>query len=221
MKTMKLKFKTQNIPISSDRDCHCEYNEAISLFSRRLPRTLQVLAMTYASSNRFVYRWIWDIVILSAIFCLLSTVFGCGYTLHGKASLPFQAIHIGIIENRTVEPKLQDKLYKALTDEFLKQGIAVYHGADHQIEGRIDQFELRILSETSDVATEYEVIMKGNFTITDSSGHSKEIKDIGSPFIISFSGSGHLTELLAVKELASDRAVRDMASEIVATLIYR
>jgi len=162
-----------------------------------------------------------NIVILSTVCCLLSTVFACGYTLHGKASLPFQAIHIGILENRTVEPKLQDKLYKTLTDEFLKKGIAVYHGADYQLKGKIDQFELRVMSETSDVATEYEVIIKGDFTITGPSGYIKELKDVGSPFIISFSGSGQLTTLLSFKELASDRAVRDMAQEIVAALIYR
>jgi len=217
-------MKTSKMGINKN-SCHSSlsgifFHQKDSRPSRVAEETEQV-GMTAKSTFFQLKRARFSVLILSAISCLLSPVFGCGYTLHGKASLPFQAIHIGIIENRTVEPKLQDKLYKALTDEFLKQGIAVYHGADHQIEGRIDQFELRILSETSDVATEYEVIMKGNFTITDSSGHSKEIKDIGSPFIISFSGSGHLTELLAVKELASDRAVRDMASEIVATLIFR
>jgi len=33
-------------PKSRFRNCHCEGTEAISLFSMRLPRTLQVLAMT-------------------------------------------------------------------------------------------------------------------------------------------------------------------------------
>jgi hypothetical protein len=162
-----------------------------------------------------------SVLLLFAVCCLLTTLFGCGYTLHDKASLPFHAIHIGIIENRTVEPKLQDKLYQTLTDEFLKQGIAVYHRADYHLKGKIDQFELRIMSETSDVATEYEVIIRGDFTITGPSGYIKELKDVGSPFIISFSGSGQLTTLLSFKELASDRAVRDMAQEIVAALIYR
>jgi outer membrane lipopolysaccharide assembly protein LptE/RlpB len=162
-----------------------------------------------------------NIIILSAVCCLLSALFGCGYTLHSKTALPFHAIQIGIIENRTVEPKLQDKLYRALTDEFLKQGIAVYHGADYQLKGKINHFELRILSEKSDVATEYEVIMKGDFTTTGPPGYIKELKDVGSPFIISFSATDNLTGLLALKELASDRAIRDMAQQIVAALIYR
>jgi len=217
-------MKTSKMGINKN-SCHSSlsgifFHQKDSRPSRVAGETEQV-GMTAKSTFFQLKRARFSVLILSAISCLLSPVFGCGYTLHGKASLPFQAIHIGIIENRTVEPKLQDKLYKALTDEFLKQGIAVYHGADYHLKGRIDQFELRILSETSDVATEYEVIMKGGFIITDPSGHGKELKDVGSPFIISFSATDNLTGLLALKELASDRAVRDMAQEIVAALIYR
>lgn len=162
-----------------------------------------------------------SIIFLSAVCCLLSTVISCGYAIHTRASLPFHEIQIGIIENRTVEPKLQDKLYNALTDEFLRQGIAVHRGADYRLKGKIHHFELRVLSETSDVATEYEVIIKGEFTAAGPSGYVKELKDVGSPFIISFSAADNLTGLLALKELASDRAIRDMAQQIVAALIYR
>jgi Lipopolysaccharide-assembly len=161
------------------------------------------------------------LIILSAVCCLLSTLFSCGYTLHSKVSLPFHAIQIDSIENRTDEPKLQDKLSQALTDEFLRQGIAVYHGAGYHLRGKIKLFDLRILSETSDVATEYEVIIKGDFTMTNPAGDIKELKDIGSPFIISFSATENLSGLLALKEIASDRSVRDMAQQIVAALIYR
>ncbi len=160
------------------------------------------------------------ICILFSVFCFLCFV-GCGYTIHGRASLPFDSIQIGKIENITVEPKLQDKLHKALTEEFLKQGIAVYPDAGYKVIGTINQFELRILSEKADIATEYEVLIKGDFKLINPSGNIKEFKNIGSPFIVSFSGSGPLEELIASKELASERAIRDMAMEIVSTLIYR
>jgi len=161
--------------------------------------------------------------LISLLFtvCLLITVYGCGYTIHGKASLPFDAIQIDKIENITLEPKLQDRLYKALTEEFLKNGIAVYPDAGYKLSGTIRQYTLHILSEKSDVAIEYEVIIKGDFRLIDPSGNMKEFKDIGSPFIVSFSGSGPLDELIAFKELASERAVRDMAMEIIAAIIYR
>ncbi|MCJ7482328.1 MAG: LPS assembly lipoprotein LptE [Thermodesulfovibrionales bacterium] len=208
-------METSKIVIINDT-CHSSLS---GIFLNR--KDSEQVGMTAKSTSFKLKKARFSVFSLFAVCCLLTTLFGCGYTLHGKASLPFHAIHIGIIENRTVEPKLQDKLYQTLTDEFLKQGIAVYHRADYQLKGKIDQFELRIMSETSDVATEYEVIIKGDFTITGPSGYIKELKDVGSPFIISFSGSGQLTTLLSFKELASDRAVRDMAQEIVAALIYR
>lgn len=157
----------------------------------------------------------------SVLILLLLTFYGCGYSIHGRASLPFDSIQIGKIENVTLEPKLQDLLHKALTDEFLKQGIAVSPNAGYKLSATISQFELRILSEKADIATEYEVDTKADFKVIDPSGNIKEFKKIGSPFIISFSGSGQLNELIASKELASERAMRDIAMEIVGVLIYR
>lgn len=165
--------------------------------------------------------WSFVFFMLSTVPCLLSTVFSCGYALHSKTSLPFRSIRIGEVENRTVEPKLQDKLSRALVDELLRQGVAVDQGADYHLTGRIDQFSLRVLSEVSDIATEYEVVIKGNFVVTDPSGQRRELRDIGSPFIVSLSGSGELTPILARKELAVEKAVQDMARQIVAALVYR
>ncbi len=104
---------------------------------------------------------------------LLFTLFGCGYSLHGRASLP------------------------------------------------IKQFSLLVLSEKGDIATEYEIVMKGDFILVDPSGKQKELKDIGSPFIVSFSGAGPLEGLIASKELASEKAIRDMAMQVVGALTYR
>lgn len=154
-------------------------------------------------------------------FCLLLAVCGCGYTIHGRASLPFDSIQIGIIENKTLEPKLQDMLYRALTQEFLKEGISVQAHAGHKLSGTIKKFNLKVLSEKSDVASEYEVVILGDFKLADPSGKIKDFKGIGSPFIVSFAGSGSLNELIANKELASERAIGDMAMEIVAALLYR
>ncbi len=162
-----------------------------------------------------------SVIILSAVCCLLSGIFSCGYAVHGRSSLPFHEIRIESIENRTDEPKLQDKLYKSLTDEFLSRGIAVSSGAAYSLRGRITLFELRILAESADVAAEYEIIMKGDFTVADSEGNIREIKGIGAPFLVSFAGAGNLSALLSFRELASEKAVRDMARQIVAGIIYR
>jgi hypothetical protein len=150
----------------------------------------------------------------------LFTFYGCGYTIHGKMSLPFASIQVGKIENTTLEPKLQDKLQMALTEEFLKQGISVNSDGEYKLSGKIYQFDLRVLSEKKDIATEYEVIIKGDFSLVDPSGNIKYFKNIGSPFIVSFQSSDMLEDVLALKEIVSERAIRDMAIEIVSILIY-
>jgi hypothetical protein len=160
-------------------------------------------------------------LLLFIVSCSLVSLSGCGYSIHTKASMPFQSIRIVRIENKTVEPKLEDKLYLALTEEFLKEGIAVSPDAVYKLSGTISRFELKVLAEESDVATEYEVIIKGSFILTDPSGKKKEFKEIGAPFIVSFGGAGPLNELIASKEVASEKAIRDMATEIVGVLIYR
>lgn len=172
------------------------------------------------SSPIFPVKTIFIFLLFTFYFSLL-TLFGCGYSIHNKASLPFDSIQIGKIENKTTQLKLQDMLYKALTEEFLKQGVSVNSSAGYKLSGTIHHFELRILSERSDVAAEYELIIKGDFKLLDPSGKAKEYKDIGSPFIVSFSAFGSLNELIASRELASEKAIKDIAIEIVAAIIYR
>lgn len=159
---------------------------------------------------------------LIPVLCfLLFVMSGCGYAIHRGASLPFREIAIGTIENKTVEPKLQDTLAVALTQEFLKQGITVSPSAPHTLSGVIHTFELRILSEKSDVAAEYEVVIQGNFRLTDPSGKVSEWKNVGSPFIVSFPATGQLNELIGRKEQASLKALKETAGEIVALLLYQ
>ena len=160
------------------------------------------------------------LIIIFAFYFLLFTLTGCGYTIHGKVALPFDSIQIGRIENVTTEPKLQDVLYKALTEEFLKQGITVSPDSGYKLTGNINHFELRIISEKKELATEYEVIIRGDFRLAEPSGAVKEFKNIGSPFIVSFQSSNILEDVLALKEQASEKALKDLASEIVAHLIY-
>jgi Lipopolysaccharide-assembly len=148
-------------------------------------------------------------------------LFGCGYTLQSKTKLPFDSIQIQGIENKTVEPKLQDMFYRAVTEEFLKYGVSVQSHADYKLSGTINRYQLNVLSERRDVAQEYEVIITGDFRLVGPSGDVRDIKNIGSPFIVSFPVSGPLEDVLAFKEVASERAVRDMAMEVVAAFIYQ
>jgi outer membrane lipopolysaccharide assembly protein LptE/RlpB len=145
---------------------------------------------------------------------------GCGYSIYGHSELPFTAIQIRTIENKTLEPKLQDKLHKALTEEFMKNGIMVSPVADTKLSAVIHTFDMTVLSEKQGIAIEYRVVIRADFTVEDKEG-KKELKKIDSPFIVSFVSSEDISTLLAKKELAEERALKDVAMRIVGALIYK
>jgi hypothetical protein len=156
-------------------------------------------------------------------FILISAIMlpGCGYNLYRQSQLPFTEIEIGRIENRTFEPKLQDKLHAALSEEFMKNGILVSPGAGTKISAVVYAFEMTVLSEKQDFTTEYRVDIHADFVIEDSNKKKTEHKDISSPFIVSFTTPDDLGRLLGIKELAEKKALEDTAMRVVGALIYK
>ena len=159
-------------------------------------------------------------MLLLVLLALILLIAGCGYTVYNRASLPFTEIRIGNIENLTLEPKLQDKLHQALVEEFAKYGIAVTPGAAPVISVVLQNFTMVSLSEKNDITVEYRFIIEADFTYQDSKGKIQEIKGRGLPFIVSFSGSGAIPDLLANKTVAERQAMSDLAKSIIGTLIY-
>jgi hypothetical protein len=157
-------------------------------------------------------------IFVMAITLLLS---GCGYSLQRHAALPFTEITLGRIENATLEPKLQDKLFEALTQEFLKQGISVLPSAKLKLIGTIKGFDLISLSEKNGITAEYRVVVNITFRLLDEEGKTKRTMTVSSPFIVSFTGSPDLGTLLATKEAAEGQAMADIAMEVVGELIYK
>lgn len=155
-------------------------------------------------------------------FSLISALIlsGCGYSVYRQAALPFTSIQIGTIENKTLDPKLQDKLYAALTEEFMKNGIMVGTGADTKLSAVINTFDMFVLSEKEGLTVEYRVVISAGFTI-EAKDREKELKKIDSPFIVSLTASEKLSTLLAVKDLAEEKALRDIAMRVVGALIYK
>jgi outer membrane lipopolysaccharide assembly protein LptE/RlpB len=146
---------------------------------------------------------------------------GCGYSIHPQSALPAKEVEIGLIENMTVEPKLQDKLQKALTEEFMKQGIRVSRGAEYRITGVVNSFDLVSLSEKGGVTVEYRVAVSAEFRLFDRGGRVLMTKITSSPFIVSVTDQGDLGNLLAVKDTAEERAMADIAMEIVGAFMFR
>ncbi len=156
-----------------------------------------------------------------AIFFFVLFLSGCGYSVQRHTALPFTEISLGRIENATLEPKLQDKLYEALTNELLKQGISVDPSAKLKLIGTIKSFDLVGLSEKNGVMAEYKVVVNITFSLLDEQGKTTKTMTVASPFIVSFTGSSDLGTLLATKEVVEERAMADIAMELVGELIYK
>lgn len=107
----------------------------------------------------------------------------------------------------------------ALADELMKSGFLIDGSSGHRISGSIAFFELKTLSEKAGVAAEYEVIIRGDFRLTDPGGNARELRNRGV-FIVSFPSVGELQNVMALKETAIERALRDLCSEITASVVY-
>ena len=156
--------------------------------------------------------------LLLVVWCL-SLAVGCGYKIQGKADLPFSSISISKIVNRTYEPRLEDRMQIALVDELMKSGFLIDGNSGYRIEGSLTTFELKTLSEKAGVAVEYEVTVRGDFRLVDPSGKARQLRTHGV-FIVSFPSTDSLQSVVALKEKATEKALRDLSTEIIASIIY-
>lgn len=159
-------------------------------------------------------------------FLLLSVlvsfvVSGCGYTLQSRSNLPFQEVDLGRIENRTHEPKLEDRLARAFGLVLPEYGIDLSKGARYRIEADITKFDLVALSELSLYVAEYQVTAVTTARLIDRQTNTVTSITSSGPFVTYFRSTGGIESVLANKELATDRAMRDIAQDIVQRIIYR
>lgn len=147
--------------------------------------------------------------------CLLLSA--CGYAV--QTSSPVESVSIGRIENRTFEPKLEDRLSDALVSAFLSNGIRIAGASPYTVKGTINDFELKNLAEKGGVAVRYEVVIKGDFFLVNPDGTSRKLRNSGV-FIVSFPSEDALERVLALKEEATVRALNDLAEEIAASILY-
>ncbi len=156
-------------------------------------------------------------------FLLLSVgaLNGCGYSLYSHASLPFKEIAVDTIENRTLEPGLQDIFQRVLVEEFMKQGISVIPSAKNRVSAVIRTFDMPSLAEVGGYTREYKITVGIDVLITDENGQKRYIKNVGSPFMNPFAGSDDMGMLLATKRLAEEEALRDAARQLIGALIFK
>jgi hypothetical protein len=145
--------------------------------------------------------------------CVAAVVLvGCGYSV--RQTPGFSSLAIGRIENNTPEPRLEDILYEELALELSRKGIRVERGAGHALTGSIDRYVLRGLAEREGVNVQFQVQITGNFTLRGPRGEERPIRGSGA-FLVTFAGRGPLESVLANRDEAVRRSLRDMAREIV------
>lgn len=160
-------------------------------------------------------------------FCLIIIIFqflavtSCGYSIIGSKHLPFNSITIRTVLNRTYEPLLEDRLHNALSKEFLAQGIKVVAGGgDVDLDATITTFVLNTIAAVDERVKEQELILKVDMRLTDN-GSVTEFTSVESPLRITFETTGMVTEYVVQKEIATDKACKEIAKEIVSRIIIQ
>lgn len=155
------------------------------------------------------------IVMLASALCM-AVLWGCGYSVRRA---PVDSVRIGPIENATYEARLEDRLAEVLAPELLKNGIRVDESSSYAIEGTLESLALESIAEADEVTTTYRVTITGRFVLRGPEGEERKLPG-GGKYITIFSSRGDLTSVIAQKDLAIRRAVKDLAEEISAQILY-
>lgn len=156
-------------------------------------------------------------VLLTSYFSLLMS--SCGYHMVGSRLLSFNSIHIKHVSNMTYEPRLEEKLHTALSEEFVTQGIkAGGVSSDVALEAVITRFELGAIGTIDASVREQEIIMFVDVRIIDNEDVI-EFRSIGSPIKITFETTGTVLQAVDQRDRASNKASREIARDIVSRII--
>lgn len=161
-----------------------------------------------------------DFRIIIMLLMISSFLNSCGYTLQTSKDIPFQSIAIGNITNKTYEPKLQDKLISSLNEHLMLYGFEISKSARYKIEGEINRFNLKILSEIGLTAVEYEIDIDGVFTLIDLQTQKRYPIKKFKPYLTVFTTQDRLTNVLIQKDIFTKRAIDELSREIVQNIIY-
>lgn len=153
------------------------------------------------------------------ILVLALFISSCGYRVVGSTLLPFESINIEHVKNETYEPRLEDRLHLALSKEFINQGIAVNApGAEVILETTVINFTLGAIGAVNETVKEQELVMEVDIRILDK-GNVTEFNSMQSPIKITFQATGTVSDSIANKEIATDKACSEIAKEIVGRII--
>lgn len=150
-------------------------------------------------------------------FALL--VSSCGYRMIGSQSLPFDSLTIKHVQNKTYEPRLEERLHNALSAEFINQGIEIRaEGGDVELEATVITYMVGAIAAIDEIVKEQDISMNVDIKMIDK-GRVTDFRSMASPIRITYQSTGSVTQSVAEKEMATDKACREIAKEIVSRII--
>lgn len=139
----------------------------------------------------------------------------CGYSVRPEPNI--RSVRIGMLDNKTHEPKLSDMLKDALARQLAAAGVQPEQGAEHLVSGVLHSLSIQPLAESGGITVKFKVTLKGKFMLTQEKGEPVAL-DTPSSFIVAFGSDVPLDTLYAMRAQAVARAVDDLAADIAADI---
>lgn len=159
--------------------------------------------------------------LICALLFALTILAGCGYRMVGSRPLPFDSVTINPVINDTYEPRLEERLHRALSREFIGQGIRVLAtGGDVDVTAAVRTFQLGAIAYIDEKVQEQEIILKVDVLLRDRE-RVMEFTSIQSPIKITFETAGTVTDTVILKERATDKAFSEITREIISKMIIQ
>ncbi len=175
----------------------------------------------YEVETKYSNYWIRKCIIFLVLGFQFFILSSCGYSVIGSRHLPFDSINIKTVVNKTYEPRLEDRLHNALSEEFLAQGIKVVSsGAAAALDAEVATFVLKTIAAVDERVKEQEMIIKVDVRLAEE-GKITEFRSLQSPIRITFDTTGSISEYVIQKERAIDKAFNEISKEIVSKIIIR
>ncbi|MCD6413234.1 MAG: LptE family protein [Elusimicrobia bacterium] len=156
---------------------------------------------------------------------ILTTIAGCSFYAP-QTVLPdrIRTVKVEAFSNKTVLYGLEDKLYQEISDKLLADGrlIPTQKNPDAKITGVIEKYELIPLSyDANNVVEEYKLWIEANFKFIDLKTNTVLYEENDIPIDIRYypPGSTRPGAVIETEQEAQDRAIKELASEIVYFLL--
>jgi len=154
---------------------------------------------------------------LLSLGALVLVLLSCSYGIRPEPAV--RSMSIGIIDNRTREPRLADRLREALTRELSAHSVRVSDGSENEISGTIENLDVTPLAERGGTIVKFSVSIGAEFELRR--GPDGKAVKIAAPlaYMVTFGSDVPLDSLYSMREEAVRRAIVDLAADIAAAVV--